>query len=256
MLFNGRDLDGWDVFLGPAKRINGTYPAVGKAIGLNNDPTGIFSVRTVDGAPAIRSDGRIWGTLTTRGDYRNYHLHIEYKWGDGRWPETRPPPRNNGVLYHSYGEFGASDQTWMNSVELEMIFGQVAGANPVSSEVRFKTQVGRDVAIDTPTKRRFMLGGRTIGDGGESVDFVQGASDPEHPLGQWNSIDLYAFGDRSIQVLNGVPVMALSDITAGKNRLPLTHGRIQLQSEGAETFFRKVTLQSIEKLPTISEGRQ
>jgi hypothetical protein len=32
---------------------------------------------------------------------------------------------------------------------------------------------------------------------------------------------------------------------------PLTHGRIQLQSEGAETFFRHITLEPIERLPVI-----
>jgi alpha-L-rhamnosidase len=36
-LFNGKDFAGWDVFLGPAERAGGTYPAIGQAVGLNTD---------------------------------------------------------------------------------------------------------------------------------------------------------------------------------------------------------------------------
>ena len=38
--------------------------------------------------------------------------------------------------------------------------------------------------------------------------------------------------------------------SAGR-RTPLTHGRIQLQSEGAETYFRDITLTPITRLPEI-----
>jgi hypothetical protein len=254
-LFNGSDLAGWDVFLGPAERVNGTYPAIGSAVGLNNDSASIFTVQQIDGAPAIRVDGRIWGTLTTKAEYANYHLHLEYKWGDIRWPVGKPDWRNNGILYHSYGPFGAVDQTWMEAIEMEMIPGQVAGVNPVSLNSQFRTTVGRDLSIQSDSKRRFMPGGRDVVIGTEGYEFVQGTSDPERPIGQWNSIDLYVFGDRAIHVLNGVPVVSAYGITGGKDHLPLTQGKIQLQSEGAETFFRNVTLQQIEKLPTI-ETRQ
>jgi hypothetical protein len=254
-LFNGKDLTGWDVFLGPAQRVNGTYPAIGEAVGLNNDTTPIFSVQQVDGGPAIHVDGRIWGTLTTKAEYANYHLHLEYRWGDKRWPEAKPPLRNNGVLYHSQGAFGAADKTWMESIELEIIAGQVGGAGPVGADSRFRTTVGRDLALSTGSKRRFMPGGREISIGLDGFEFIDAASDAELPLGQWNSIDLYVLGDRAIHVLNGVPVMSVSNITGGKDHLPLTRGKIQLQSEGAETFFRNVSLRQIDKLPKIRVER-
>lgn len=250
-LFNGNDLAGWDVFLGPEQRVNGTYPAIGKAIGLNKDTASMFTVQQIDGAPAIRVDGRIWGTLTTKSEYANYHLHLEYKWGDISWPTNKPDWRNNGILYHSYGEFGAADQTWMDSIEFEMIPGQVAGVNPVGLNSHFRTTVGRDLSIQSDSKRRFMPGGRDVAIGTEGYEFVQGVSDLERPAGEWNSIDLYVFGDRAIHVLNGVPVLSIYGITGGKDHLPLKRGKIQLQSEGAETFFRNVTLRQIDKLPVV-----
>ena len=97
--------------------------------------------------------------------------------------------------------------------------------------------------------------GRDVAIGTEGYEFVQGASDAERPIGQWNSIDLYVVGDRAIHVLNGVPVLSVTGMTGGKDHLPLTRGKIQLQSEGAETFFRNVTLRQIEKLPGIRVGR-
>jgi hypothetical protein len=72
-LFNGRDIVGWDTWLG-------------KPYGLNSDPKGVFSVVQVDGSSAIRISGEVYGALTTRAEYENYHLRFEFKWGERRWP--------------------------------------------------------------------------------------------------------------------------------------------------------------------------
>src|SRR5437899_8411951 len=54
-LFNGKDLSGWDTWLGPRGDGN-RDPAVDKEtpIGLNTDPLGVSTIVTKDGAPAIR----------------------------------------------------------------------------------------------------------------------------------------------------------------------------------------------------------
>src|SRR5204862_7251029 len=67
-LFNGRNLAGWDTFLGKphpstdvpglARQPDGTYAEV---VGPGRDPRGVFSVVDVDGAPAIRISGEIYG---------------------------------------------------------------------------------------------------------------------------------------------------------------------------------------------------
>ncbi|MEI9902673.1 MAG: DUF1080 domain-containing protein [Asticcacaulis sp.] len=83
---------------------------------------------------------------------------------------------------------------------------------------------------------------------------VENASNAEKPVGQWNVLDLYVVGDHAVHVVNGVPVMevwGLCDPDGGSVCVPLTHGRIQLQSEGAETFFRHITLEPIDSLPKI-----
>ncbi|KAH2823331.1 hypothetical protein KXV85_001721 [Aspergillus fumigatus] len=124
----------------------------------------------------------------------------------------------------------------------------------VDWRVGAKVEVAHDPAIIYPG-RRFMPGGKLA-----SVQFpaynVDAGTDAEKPLGQWNTLDLYVYGDKSIHVVNGVPVMAAAELTTKDEKtgkvIPLTAGRIQLQSEGAETYFRNITLQPIDRLPTIT----
>ena len=60
-----------------------------------------------------------------------------------------------------------------------------------------------------------------------------------------------------MHVVNGVPVGEVHDLaTIGPDgRQPLTHGRIQLQSEGAETWVRAITVEPITTLPKIVVGK-
>jgi hypothetical protein len=56
------------------------------------DPERVYSVvDQIDGAPAIRISGKIWGGLLTKQAYRNYRLIVEYRWGGATWG-TRPSP--------------------------------------------------------------------------------------------------------------------------------------------------------------------
>lgn len=117
-LFNGRNLQGWDSWLGYTIPLS-TYGTPSSApIGLNHDTTGVFRVVTEDGQPAIYSSGKLFGGLITSRSYRNYHLRLQFKWGANNW---MPFPRNNGVLYHSHGRYGAFFGTWMSAVEFEIV---------------------------------------------------------------------------------------------------------------------------------------
>ena len=57
-----------------------------------------------------------------------------------------------------------------------------------------------------------------------------------------------------VHVVNGVPVMVLEGIAtldAQGHRIPLTAGRIQLQAEGAVTYFRNIRIEPIRRLPRV-----
>src|SRR5262245_31107949 len=72
-LFNSKDLSGWETWLG--KPHKGT-----EVLGLNNDPSKVYTVAEVDGKPAIRISGEVFGAITTKDEFENYHLKLEFKW--------------------------------------------------------------------------------------------------------------------------------------------------------------------------------
>jgi hypothetical protein len=65
-------------------------------------------------------------------------------------------------------------------------------------------------------------------------------TDAEKPHGQWNTIEVVCDGDKITNIVNGVVV------NEGTNA-SVTQGRILLQSEGAEVFYRKVELEPLSK---------
>src|SRR5262249_12542959 len=112
-LFNGKNLDGRDTWLGRPKK--------GKDVsGLNKDPRQRYTVVEVDGKPAIRISGEVFGALTSQKEYENYHLRLEFKWGEKKWPPREKAVRDSGLLYHCVGPHGAAGSYWMQSQELQI----------------------------------------------------------------------------------------------------------------------------------------
>ncbi len=250
-LFNGRDLKGWEPWLGYADPSVTFRAKTAAPLGTGADASEIFSVAKVDGGPVIRIGGRYWGGITNTADLANYHLSLEYRWGDAKPGEER----NNGVIYFSHGSPGAVFGTWMAGIEFQLQHGSNGMAIPDGNALRAHVTVGQDKAIAYPY-RRFRLGGRDIDlANGNPAYSVEAANDMEKPVGEWNRLDLYVVGDHSVQVVNGAPVMELRDVAeidASGKRVPLTHGRIQLQSEGAITYFRHIRVEPIRRLPKVA----
>ena len=112
-LFNGKNLKGWDTFIGATEK--GAKP-----IGLNTDPLKIFTVTEMDGIPVLRISGEINGSIATRRSYENYHVRMVFKWGEKIYRQL-----NSGLLYHSYGPFGAGLDVWMSSHEFQLCNGKM-----------------------------------------------------------------------------------------------------------------------------------
>src|SRR5688500_1055777 len=105
-LFNGRDLTGWDTYLGPR------YDTVkkdfaGPHVGLNPGPEGVFRVVKGDGPPAIRISGVVWGGISKLSEFENYHLRLQFKWGERRHAPRATARRDSGLLYHAVGPHAA-----------------------------------------------------------------------------------------------------------------------------------------------------
>lgn len=254
-LFNGRDLNDWQGWLGyPNPGVTYRREPGAAPIGTGRDLSGDFAVRTIDGAPAIWIKGETWGSLVHRAELSDYHLRLEFKWGERTWAPRLKLPQNNGLLYHTHGAPGAVFGTWSPSVEFEIMRGSTGMIVTVGTGVRARTNVAFDPKLIQP-HLRYRLGGREIDMiNGTPTWNVEAASDAERAPGQWNTLDLYVLGDRAVHVVNGVPVAQVKDLATidpDGIRQPLTRGRIQLQSEGAETWFRNITVEPIKTLPRI-----
>ncbi|HVY71037.1 MAG TPA: DUF1080 domain-containing protein [Verrucomicrobiae bacterium] len=258
-LFNGRDLTGWDTWLGPR---SGGYQDPAKAtdppLGLNNDPLHVFTVVEKDGQPAIRVSGELFGGLTTRAAFSNVHIRVEYKWGRKKWPprEEAKYYRDSGLLYWCVGPHGAGSSAWMRSVEcniMEKGTGQWWGVAGTYVDIE-----GRKVTLEKEPLVPYR--GEAQGEqcvlhipGGKQFTTGEGITpmlDPER-TGEWNVCEVIAWGNSAIHILNGQVVLALANPRhKERNReITLASGRIQLQSEAAEIFFRKVEARTITGIP-------
>ncbi|HXI50735.1 MAG TPA: DUF1080 domain-containing protein [Candidatus Saccharimonadales bacterium] len=258
-LFNGTNLEGWDKWLGPA---SGGYhdKATSKepALGLNHDPMGVFTVATHDGSPAIRVSGQVFGAVTSQAEFENCHLRVEYKWGEKKWPPRQEAKhyRDSGLLYWCIGEQGAGSYAWMRSVECNIMEKGVGQWWSVAGT--YVDIEGRKVTLEKDPRVPYR--GEGAGEtcfiwepGTPRVTTGEGITsllDPEKPNG-WNVCEVMAWGNTCLHLLNGQVVLVLTNPrykdAGGEHRL--THGRIQLQSEAAEIYYRKVEARPLNEIP-------
>ena len=81
--------------------------------------------------------------------------------------------------------------------------------------------------------------------------FCLRSDDRESAPGQWTQLELICFQGKSLHLVNGKVVMILKNSRAMKNgeAVPLTRGKIQLQSEAAEVYYTDIKIQLIDALP-------
>ncbi len=166
------------------------------------DPKGVFRVE--DGV--IHVSGEEFGALTTADEFENYRLTVEFRWGERRYPPRENAKRDSGILVHCTGP----DKIWTKSIECQVQEGDCGDFWLVS---------GTTIEVDGKLEKSFR----------------QKTDDAEKPVGQWNTIEVICDGDTITNIVNG-------KIVNRGTRASVTRGRILLQSEGAEVFFRKVEL--------------
>ncbi len=233
-LFNGIDLTGWYTFL--------------QNRGRDNDPKNVFTVQ--DGM--IRISGEEWGCITTKDEYENYTIVLEFKWGGKTFEPRLEKARDSGLLLHSQGEDGSSNGIWINSIECQIIEGGT-GDFIVVGDGTDKFEITSTVA---PEKQEssyvFQPDGQnaTIQKGRinwfnrdpdwKDIIGFRGKNDVEKPVGEWNTLKCIALDGQISIYLNGALVNWATNVKPDK-------GRIQIQSEAAEIFIRRVELTPLSK---------
>jgi len=252
-LFNGEDLSGWYTYQknpeptsevpGLSRDEEGNYL---EAIGLHKDPLKVFTVVMEDNEPAIRMSGEVFGILVTEKEFENYHLTLEFKWGNEKWPPRKNEKMDSGILYHSIGPEGAWGGVWMKSMECQVQqtdCGDYISVDTVLADVTaFKSEEnGRYYYKPSAETLTFS----------PERSYCNKSEDFEKPTGDWNTMEIYTVNGKSVHVVNGKVNMRVSNsryLVDGKE-VPLAKGKIQLQSEGAEVFYRNISVKAIEKIP-------
>lgn len=232
-LFNGKNLAGWYTFL--------------KHGGRDNDPKGVFTVQ--DGM--IRISGEEWGCITTNEEFENYTLVVEFKWGDISFEPRVDKARDSGVLLHSQGEDGSKNGTWIHSIECQIIEGGtgdfiVVGNGTDQFQITALVAPEKQVYayVFDPTGERVTIQEGRINwfgrdPGWKDIHGFRGENDIEKPAGEWNRLECIAKEDQLTIYLNGTLVNRATHVRPNK-------GKIQIQSEGAEIFFRRIDLIAID----------
>jgi hypothetical protein len=184
-LFNGRDFSGWELQTTPTASVADAFQML---------PDGV-----------IASAGKPSGFIATRESYRNYKLHVEW-----RWPGK---PGNGGVLLHISP--GAFDRVWPVSLQVQTKFGNTGDLLPMAA-----------ASFAEPL---------TSASGAETRIKARTAADSEQPAGEWNTCDIVS-RDGTVEVsVNGVLQNRVSNVSPSS-------GRIGFQLEGTPYELRRVEL--------------
>jgi hypothetical protein len=227
--------------------LKGTAPAGLKPVGLNPAGQNVFTMIEQGGKPVLRISGEIYGCATTRQEFSNYHFRASFKWGDKKWEPRLTELKDSGILYHSRGDFGVDYwKSWALSQEFQVIehgIGEYWRQATSAFDIRADAKApGAEAPKWNPKAPWMAFAG--------SNNHALAGSDEDRP-GEWNTLELVCFQDRCVHIANGKVVMGLrnSRYQDGDKVVPMTGGKLQIQSEAAEVFYRDLEIRTISEMP-------
>lgn len=238
-LFNEIDFDGWYVYT--------------TETGYKNPD--VFQI--VDGmvyVPGGKGEVAFFGGLITKQPYDNYRLRLEYKWGEPTYGERKGKARDSGVLLHCTGPNGPGP--WMTSYEFQIIEGGtgdllvVDGGDAGESG---ETLLTGKAEIEYRDKGMYFKPGAPLEalKSGDRLNWwgrdpvwkdeagFRGQEDVESRRGDWTKCEIVARGDTLEFYVNG-------ELVNRASHLSISRGKILLQTEGAEIWYRNIELSPLQ----------
>lgn len=251
------DLAQWDMYLSYRHRddYRGEMPADTNGmpvnpIGYNKNVDGVFTVDDSDGTPVLRISGEIYGCVFTKKEFGNYHLKLKVKWGDNKYEPRLEKLKDSGILYHSQGECGIDYwRSWMLGQEFQVMEGHMGDYWSIANsaiDIKAFIPEGSMNAVASP-KQPFL----SFGADSQHSGFCLRSADYESDPGEWTDLELICYEGQSLHIVNGHVVMILRNsryVSDGRS-IPLINGKIQLQSEAAEVFYKDIMIRNIPELP-------
>jgi hypothetical protein len=163
----------------------------------------------------IHVSGEKFGYISTVKSYSNFHFTLEFKWGEKKYPPRLNAKRDAGVLYNAVMYSG--DKIWPRSLEFQIQEGDCGDM--------WLTDSASMVHADTVVPKR------------PSFRIIK-TKDAEKSNGEWNKVEVIIKDGKITHLMNGEIVFE------GKSPDP-SSGQIVLQSEGAELYYRNVTIREL-----------
>ena len=157
----------------------------------------------------ISTSGKPHGYIRTRESYKNYKLHVEWRWTE--------EPTNSGLLLHVSGD----DMIWPLAIECQLMHEKAGDVVLIGKGSGIT--VKDSAYLITSEENRY----KVLPKFGEVS---------ENPAGEWNNYDITSLDGKLEVIVNGVLQHVGTDMT-------LTEGNILLQSEGSAMQFRNIYLE-------------
>lgn len=235
-LLNGRDFTGWYSVL----QNSGRGVAERRGIIAMEDEM-LHVLGNGLGDPAVES-----GYLATNQEFENVRIRVEYKWGQKQFGQRAVAKRDNGLLYAVVG----ADKVFPRCVECQIEEGDVGdfflvdgvrGVQPNHENGLFGYNVTRQHGFansKAPDTQVTPTTGRKIKDG----NFEE--------LDGWNTVEVIFQGDRAAHLVNGRCVNVVTNLQqpdpADPTRfIPLTRGKIAIEIEFAEIWYRRIEVKAL-----------
>lgn len=251
-----QNLTKWSFYLGynlkatydgsvPLDEHGDSIPPVGYK-NINN----VFSVIKEDNDLVLKVTGEYYGCVFTKESFKNFRLRMKVKWGTKKWDARVGKLMDAGLLYYSQGPCGAEYwRAWMLSQEFQLMEGHFGDYwNIATSAIDIRAFPPEDVMSTTAGNNQPFL---SVGEGTSRPGYCMRTADYSTPGNGWTEVELVCYEGKSLHIVNGHVVMVLSNSRSHENGAdrPLIEGKIQLQSEGCEVYYKDIKIKTIDKMP-------
>jgi len=184
--------------------------------------------------------------LYTKKSYSHYILKLEYKWGERKYAPRDKADRDAGLLFHMVKNY---NKVWPDCFEM-----QLGDSEADKTKDRYATGdlwiIGKDLSAETTiSNKRYDKEGKRKRVGlNKGYDYCYISKKEEKAHGEWNQIEIHVHGSEKVTYkLNGKVVLEIYnlELNTENGAEPLDKGRIGLQAEYAEAFYRNIYIKEL-----------
>ncbi len=235
-------------------KFNGVYTWLQRS--KYEDPDKVLTI--ADGVVHFTGDEN--GYICTKQPYKDYHLVLEYRWGEHTYGNRKTLARSSGVFLHGDEPDGAYQGQFMAGLECQIIEGGTGDFELIPGKRSDGSRIPVSITVEMAEHRDYAgqpvwkKGGKrvTLSDQNgyrvswfnhdpkwENVVGYRPKNDLASPGKEWTRLDIICDGSHVQYYVNGVLANEAFDVAPSS-------GKISVQCEGAEVDFRRFELHPLE----------